>query len=283
MKRLAEKNINTPEWFNFVWSVENVHRYDAVRLRALLAGMDETKSLLDVGAGWWGAAQYAVANGYPGHYEAIDFSEEARRRTLEITPTLDYQIGDARAMTFADGTFDIVSCGELIEHMESPAAFVAELVRVCKPGGKVIIGTLNDKCDAAIAHGEYPEHLWSFTPDDLVGFLTPYGSTTYWEVGHYHFVQCSKLPTPTGRWCDARTGKRDNPGNSYGDLWNRCTVTLDGSSIYDVFYFDQDNGIVGVYLRNEAGQFHSASPAGVAIEWKTGMVGIVTAESEAAR
>lgn len=190
MKRLAEKNINTPEWFNFVWSVENVHRYDAVRLRALLAGMDKTKSLLDVGAGWWGAAQYAVANGYPGHYEAIDFSEEARRRTLEITPSLFYFIGDARDMPYCDGAFDVVSCGELIEHMEDVASFVTELARVCKPGGRVIISTLNDKCDAAIAHGEYPEHLWSFTPDDLVGFLAQYGSTTYWEVGHYHFVAC---------------------------------------------------------------------------------------------
>lgn len=190
MKRLAEKNINTPEWFNRVWKIENVHRYDGVRLRALLDGMDASKTLLDVGAGWWGAAQYAVANGYPGRYIALDFSEEARRRTLEIVPTLDYRIGDARDMPFADGSFDVVSCGELIEHMEDVPAFVSELVRVCKPGGKVIISTLIAECDAALAHGEYPEHLWQFTPNDLVGFFAPHGSTTYWEVGHYHFVAC---------------------------------------------------------------------------------------------
>lgn len=208
MTKLTDVNINTVEHYQKVWALENVHRYDAVRMRAFLQDMrteciDVTthstkeqwlippaKRFLDVGAGWWGAAQYAVQHGYFGQFTALDFSEEARRRTLEITPTLEYRIGDARAMPFADGDFDVVACGELIEHMEDVPSFVAELVRVCKPGGKVIIGTLNDKCDAAIAHGEYPEHIWSFTPDDLVGFLAQFGSTTYWEVGHYHFVQC---------------------------------------------------------------------------------------------
>lgn len=199
VKRLAEQNINTPEWFNHVWRLENVHRYDAVRMRAFLQDLKPYHRVLDVGAGWWGVAQYAVAGGYPGHYTALDFSTEARRRTLEITSSLDYRIGDALAMPFADATFDRVCCGELIEHMEEPAALVAELVRVSAPGGKVIIGTLNDKCDAAIAHGEYPEHLWSFTPDDLVGFLAPYGSTTYWEVGHYHFVACMPWAKKAGR------------------------------------------------------------------------------------
>jgi SAM-dependent methyltransferase len=280
MKRLAEQNINTPEWFNHVWKLENVHRYDAVRMRAFLQGVKPEDRVLDVGAGWWGVAQYATANSYPGRYTALDFSEEACRRTLEITPMLNYRIGDALAMPFAADTFHRVCCGELIEHMERPQDLVAELVRVCEPGGKVIIGTLNDKCDAAIAHGEYPEHLWSFTPDDLVGFLAPYGSTTYWEVGHYHFVACLKLPTPTGRWVDCRGGNRDKVGNCFGELWNRCTVVLDGSPIYDVFYFDQDNGIVGVYLRNEAGQLHRIAADGVAIEWKTGKVDIVIVESE---
>ncbi len=190
MKRLTDINLNEAHYFDKVWALEGIHRYDAVRLRALLEGMDKDKSLLDVGAGLNGAAQYATQHGYPGRYTALDFSEEARRRTMEITPTLDYQIGDARAMPFSDGAFDVVSCGELIEHMESPANFVAELVRVCKPGGRVIISTLIAECDAAVAHGVYPEHLWSFTPGDLVGFFAPYGPTKYWEVGHYHFVAC---------------------------------------------------------------------------------------------
>jgi 2-polyprenyl-3-methyl-5-hydroxy-6-metoxy-1,4-benzoquinol methylase len=193
VKRLHEKDINTPEWFNYVWSVENVHHYDAVRLREFLRGMDETKRFLDVGAGWWSAAQYAVHHGYPGQYTAIDFSAEARRRTLEITPSLDYRIGDALRLPFVDGAFDVVACGELIEHMEAPGDLVAELVRVCRRGGKVIISTLDANCDAAKAHGDYPEHLWQW---DSLNELTPlfksYGSARGWVVGHYFMVEVIK-------------------------------------------------------------------------------------------
>jgi 2-polyprenyl-3-methyl-5-hydroxy-6-metoxy-1,4-benzoquinol methylase len=76
--------------------------------------------------------------------------------------------------------------------MEHPSLLVAEMARVCKPGGWLIISTLDDTCDAAQAHGDYPEHLWSFTPDELLGYFRPYGTPTYELVGHYHMVYCQK-------------------------------------------------------------------------------------------
>ena len=191
MKRLREEDINKPEQFNHVWELENVHRYDVVRLLQFLSFIDPEHRILDVGAGWWGIAQYATANNLPGKYTALDFSEEARRRTLEITPTLDYVIGNALAMPFADSTFDRVCCGELIEHMQVPAALVAEMFRVCKPGGSVIIGTLVAECEAAQAHGEYPEHLYAFLPEDLKEMILEHADRScYWLCpgGQYHFV-----------------------------------------------------------------------------------------------
>jgi len=196
MKRLHEEDINKPEWFNHVWKLENVHRYDAVRLREFLQFTriyGKEGRILDVGAGWWGFAQYGVHHGYPGKFTAIDFSEEARRRTLEIVPTLDYQIGDALNLPFPDERFDIVGSGELIEHMEHPEALVAEMARVCKRGGQLVISTLDDTCEAAQAHGDYPEHLWSFTPDELLAYFKPYGNPSYKTVGHYHMIYCRKV------------------------------------------------------------------------------------------
>lgn len=185
-------DLNTPEWFNHVWNVEGIHCYDSVRLREFLKPMDETKRLLDVGAGWMGTAQYAVNHGYPGKYMAIDFSTEARRRTLEITPQLDYRIGDALNLPFT-AEFDVVACGELIEHFRNPQPLVDELVRVCKPGGFVLISTVNALCDAAVAHGEYPEHmiLWD-TKEELLPHFEPHGRTRVWEVGDYFMLECKK-------------------------------------------------------------------------------------------
>jgi 2-polyprenyl-3-methyl-5-hydroxy-6-metoxy-1,4-benzoquinol methylase len=194
MIKLRDEDINTPEWFDHIWSIEGMHSYDAVRLREFLQHMDSPrKHLLDVGAGWMGVAQYATQRDWVGQYTAIDYSVEARRRTLEMTPTLDYRTGSALALPFEANTFDIVACGELIEHFADPAPLVAELARVCKPGGRVIISTLDATCEAAKAHGDYLEHLvmWE-KPDDLLPLFAPYGVSKAWIVGHYFMVECRK-------------------------------------------------------------------------------------------
>lgn len=194
MIKLRDEDINTPEWFDHIWSIEDMHSYDAVRLREFLQHMDSPrKHLLDVGAGWMGVAQYATQCEWVGQYTAIDYSVEARRRTLEMTPTLDYRIGSALALPFEANTFDVVACGELIEHFADPRPLVAELARVCKIGGRVIISTLDATCDAAKAHGDYPEHLvmWE-KPEDLLPLFTRYGAARAWIVGHYFMVECVK-------------------------------------------------------------------------------------------
>lgn len=196
MTRLQIEDINTPEHFDNVWRLEGLHGFDRVRMRQFIESpaVAPGERILDVGAGWMGIAQYALANRYPGNYTAIDFSEVARTRTFEsLGPytSLDYDIGNVLQMPYPGGMFDRACSGELIEHMEVPADLVAEMARVCRVGGLIIIGTLNDKCEAAQVH-EYPEHLWSFTPEDLEEMLTKHcDAVRYWTTpggAHYHFV-----------------------------------------------------------------------------------------------
>lgn len=44
-------------------------------------------------------------------------------------------------LPFADGEFDIVVVADMVEHVEHEAAFVAELARVLKPGGRLVVNT----------------------------------------------------------------------------------------------------------------------------------------------
>jgi len=46
-------------------------------------------------------------------------------------------------LPFRDGEFDAVLCFETVEHMPEPAAFVKELARVVKPGGRLLLTTPN--------------------------------------------------------------------------------------------------------------------------------------------
>ncbi|YAL83104.1 class I SAM-dependent methyltransferase [Dermacoccaceae bacterium W4C1] len=49
------------------------------------------------------------------------------------------QHGDARAMPFADNTFDRVIASEVLEHIHEDTVAMAEIARVTKPGGLVAV------------------------------------------------------------------------------------------------------------------------------------------------
>ncbi|MHB8470409.1 MAG: class I SAM-dependent methyltransferase [Gaiellaceae bacterium] len=70
--------------------------------------------------------------------------------------------GSIDAIPVEDGSFDIVLCLQVLEHVRNPAAAVRELRRVVRPGGRVLCST----------HGVYPFHpnpddLWRWTHDGL--------------------------------------------------------------------------------------------------------------------
>lgn len=48
-----------------------------------------------------------------------------------------------RGLPFADATFDVVVCVEVIEHVRNQPALMAEIYRVLKPGGRAIVSTPN--------------------------------------------------------------------------------------------------------------------------------------------
>jgi ubiquinone/menaquinone biosynthesis C-methylase UbiE len=55
---------------------------------------------------------------------------------------VEWHRGDVYALPFADGAFDIVSCRYAFHHLLEPARALAEMVRVCRDGGRVVV------CDA---------------------------------------------------------------------------------------------------------------------------------------
>lgn len=64
---------------------------------------------------------------------------EHARRTYGI----EVHCASALELPFAESSFDTVVSFETIEHLDAPAAFIAECARVLRPGGKLIISTPN--------------------------------------------------------------------------------------------------------------------------------------------
>jgi SAM-dependent methyltransferase len=87
---------------------------------------------------------------------AVDATPEmlARGRAAareEGRANIVFQQGDAVALPFLAGSFDVVVCRLALHHMDDPAAAVAEMRRCLRPGGRLLLADLVAHPDPAVA------------------------------------------------------------------------------------------------------------------------------------
>jgi 2-polyprenyl-6-hydroxyphenyl methylase/3-demethylubiquinone-9 3-methyltransferase len=75
----------------------------------------------------------------------VDLSEESLKVAAkhDTTKCVHYQTADAYKLPFADGTFDVLTAMDFLEHVEDPASVIKEFSRVLKPNGLFIFHTFN--------------------------------------------------------------------------------------------------------------------------------------------
>lgn len=75
------------------------------------------------------------------HLMGIGFREENIRGLdlISTSPLID--VGDMHAMPYPDNSFDVVISGWVLTYSKTPGKAIQEIVRVCKPGGLIAIGT----------------------------------------------------------------------------------------------------------------------------------------------
>ena len=100
-------------------------------------------AILDVGCGPGDDLFEMVPHvGPAGRLVGLDGSEvmiaEARRRAAERRLPVEFEVGDAAALPFTDGAFDVCRAARLLEHLADPGAALAEMVRVTRPGGRIV-------------------------------------------------------------------------------------------------------------------------------------------------
>ena len=136
---------------------EHAHRY------ALAVGLAEGRRVVDVGCGeGYGAAWLASrARSVIG----VDVAPEAiaHARSSYQAAGLSFAVGDARQMDLPDGSADLVTCFETIEHVSNPGAVLDELARILAPAGILLVSTP----DAAESDGQNPFHLHELTVAEL--------------------------------------------------------------------------------------------------------------------
>ena len=96
---------------------------------------DRRPRILDVGCGT--GANLLMLSEY-GDAEGVDLSEDAlafcRERGLEKV-----KLGAGEQLPYDDGTFDLVTAFDVVEHMDDDLAGLSEMRRVLRPGGRVLL------------------------------------------------------------------------------------------------------------------------------------------------
>lgn len=96
---------------------------------------DRRPRILDVGCGT--GANLLMLSEY-GDAEGVDISEDAlafcRERGLEKV-----RLGAAEDLPYEDGTFDLVTAFDVVEHIDDDLAGLREMRRVLRPGGRVLL------------------------------------------------------------------------------------------------------------------------------------------------
>ena len=110
----------------------------SARLRRLLGPLAGTERALDAGCGS-GALAYALAP-LVGEVVGVDRSEEYLAAAREQAPPgCTFLVGNAESLDFPYGDFDLVGCLRVLHHVRRPELVVAELARVARRGGRVLI------------------------------------------------------------------------------------------------------------------------------------------------
>ena len=125
------------------------------------------KSVLDIacGTGFGLGLMKASAASVTG--VDVDF-KAARNARSECGNNTFVLLADGLSLPFADNSFDVVTSFETIEHLHKRREFVAELRRVSKSAGTLMISTPNaDYTTPVNGKPANPFHIHEYTPDEL--------------------------------------------------------------------------------------------------------------------
>ncbi len=137
------------------------------------------KSVVDVGCGGGILAESMSTRG--AKVRGIDLSDKAlsvaRLHALETSATITYEKISAEDLAEREpGSYDVVTCMEMLEHVPDPASVVRACANLARPGGQVFFSTINRNLKAYLLAVLGAEYLLKMLPrgtHDYTRFIKP--------------------------------------------------------------------------------------------------------------
>jgi demethylmenaquinone methyltransferase/2-methoxy-6-polyprenyl-1,4-benzoquinol methylase len=165
--------------------VHHLWRRKAVRW----SGASEGNSVLDCATGTGDLAiafKKAVGN---GRVVGTDFTPEMIELARNKSSRIEFEVADVTALPFDDDTFDIASISFGIRNVGDPVKGIAEMARVVRPGGHVIVLEFGQPSNRLfrVVYDAYRRH-----------FLPRLGGAVTGEGDAYDYLESSAARFPCG-------------------------------------------------------------------------------------
>jgi len=181
-------------WWDKESEFKPLHDINPLRLnyideRARLPG----KRVLDVGCGGGILSEGLSQRG--AHVLGIDMGAAplsiAKLHGLESGIEVEYQKITVEALAEQQaGTFDVVTCLEMLEHVPDPSSIIKACAKLLKPGGQLFLSTINRNPKAFLFAIVGAEHLLKMLPKgthEYKKFIKPSELSTYVRQANLEF------------------------------------------------------------------------------------------------
>jgi 2-polyprenyl-6-hydroxyphenyl methylase/3-demethylubiquinone-9 3-methyltransferase len=206
-------------WWDPQGEMRPLHELNPVRLAYVeRSGRLDGRDVLDVGCGGGLLAEAMARKG--ARVTGLDMAGEllkvAELHSLETGVAVRYllQSAEQHAVDHAGG-YDVVTCMEMLEHVPDPARVVAALAALVRPGGHVVVSTINRTPRA---------YLRAVIAAEYVLRLLPTGTHSYEK-----FIRPSEL---SGWARSAGLGTADVAGLDYDPFSRNARIVTDARVNY---------------------------------------------------
>jgi ubiquinone/menaquinone biosynthesis C-methylase UbiE len=119
------------------------------------------------------------------HITGVDITPEMIRHAGERQANhgltnITWRVGPADPLAFADNSFSLVITRYSFHHFQRPASVLAEMIRACSPGGRILVVDVAQPAQKAAAYDEIellrdPSHVHALNRDEFAAlFASPF-------------------------------------------------------------------------------------------------------------